>query len=233
MKELHILIIEDDEDLAKSLELFLGEIAQTTVSYDVFEGQMLGQEGIYDLVVLDLMLPQVNGYDVLKHWRTEDHLSMPVLILTAKDTLDDKVHGFELGADDYLTKPFHREELLMRVKALLKRSGRLGDDNTLTVGPFTVNLSNRVVNVEGKELALNGKEFDLLVYFVQNPDTIITKDQIFDRLWGFESETAISVVEVYMSNLRKKLKQATSLQPIKTLRNVGYMFETEALDEKA
>ncbi|MSE22224.1 response regulator, partial [Lactobacillus parabuchneri] len=158
---------------------------------------------------------------------------MPVLILTAKDTLDDKVHGFELGADDYLTKPFHREELLMRVKALLKRSGRLGDDNTLTVGPFTVNLSNRVVNVEGKELALNGKEFDLLVYFVQNPDTIITKDQIFDRLWGFESETAISVVEVYMSNLRKKLKQATSLQPIKTLRNVGYMFETEALDEKA
>lgn len=121
----------------------------------------------------------------------------------------------------------------MRVKALLKRSGRLGDDNTLTVGPFTVNLSNRVVNVEGKELALNGKEFDLLVYFVQNPDTIITKDQIFDRLWGFESETAISVVEVYMSNLRKKLKQATSLQPIKTLRNVGYMFETEALDEKA
>ena len=131
---------------------------------------------------------------------------MPVLILTAKDTLDDKVHGFELGADDYLTKPFHREELLMRVKALLKRSGRLGDDNTLTVGPFTVNLSNRVVNVEGKELALNGKEFDLLVYFVQNPDTIITKDQIFDRLWGFESETAISVVEVYMSNLRKKLK---------------------------
>ncbi|OBU96470.1 DNA-binding response regulator [Lentilactobacillus parabuchneri] len=233
MKALHILIIEDDEDLAKSLELFLGEIAQTTVSYDGFEGQMLGQEGIYDLVVLDLMLPQVNGYDVLKHWRTEDHLSMPVLILTAKDTLDDKVHGFELGADDYLTKPFHREELLMRVKALLKRSGRLGDDNTLTVGPFTVNLSNRVVNVEGKELALNGKEFDLLVYFVQNPDTIITKDQIFDRLWGFESETAISVVEVYMSNLRKKLKQATSLQPIKTLRNVGYMFETEALDEKA
>lgn len=230
MKELHILIIEDDEDLAKSLQLFLGEIAQTTVSHDGFEGQMLGQEGIYDLVVLDLMLPQVSGYDVLKHWRAEDHLSMPVLILTAKDTLDDKVHGFELGADDYLTKPFHREELLMRVKALLKRSGHLGDDNTLSVGPFMVNLSNRIVEVNGKELELNGKEFDLLVYFIQNPDTIITKDQIFDRLWGFESETAISVVEVYMSNLRKKLKQVCSLQPIKTLRNVGYMFETEELD---
>lgn len=230
MKDLHILIIEDDEDLAKSLQLFLGEIAQTTVSHDGFEGQMLGQEGIYDLVVLDLMLPQVSGYDILKHWRTEDHLSMPVLILTAKDTLDDKVHGFELGADDYLTKPFHREELLMRVKALLKRSGHLGDDNTLSVEPFKVNLSNRIVEVNGKELALNGKEFDLLVYFIQNPDTIITKDQIFDRLWGFESETAISVVEVYMSNLRKKIKQSSSLQPIKTLRNVGYMFETEESD---
>ncbi len=204
MKELHILIVEDDEELAKSLQLFLNEIAQTTVSHDGFEGQMLGQEGIYDLVVLDLMLPQVNGYDILKHWRNEDHLSMPVLILTAKDTLDDKVHGFQLGADDYLTKPFHREELIMRVKALLKRSGHLGNDNQLTVGPFKVNLSNRIVSVNDKPLELNGKEFDLLVYFIQNPDTIITKDQIFDRLWGFESETAISVVEVYMSNLRKK-----------------------------
>ncbi|MBV0929721.1 response regulator transcription factor [Lentilactobacillus sp. IMAU92037] len=229
MKELHILIVEDDEELAKSLQLFLNEIAQTTVSHDGFEGQMLGQEGIYDLVVLDLMLPQVNGYDILKHWRNEDHLSMPVLILTAKDTLDDKVHGFQLGADDYLTKPFHREELIMRVKALLKRSGHLGNDNQLTVGPFKVNLSNRIVSVNDKPLELNGKEFDLLVYFIQNPDTIITKDQIFDRLWGFESETAISVVEVYMSNLRKKLKKSASLSPIKTLRNVGYMFETEAL----
>ncbi|KRM00988.1 response regulator transcription factor [Lentilactobacillus farraginis] len=229
MKELHILIIEDDESLAQSLQLFLGEIAQTTVSHDGFEGQMLGEEGIYDLVVLDLMLPQVNGYDILKHWRTQSHLAMPVLILTAKDTLDDKVHGFELGADDYLTKPFHREELLMRVKALLKRSGHLGNDNQMVVAPFTVDLSKRTVNVKGKILELNGKEFDLLVYFLQNPDTIITKEQIFDRLWGFESETAISVVEVYMSNLRKKIKQATDLKPIKTLRNVGYMFETEEL----
>lgn len=230
MKELHILIIEDDESLAQSLQLFLGEIAQTTVSHDGFEGQMLGEEGIYDLVVLDLMLPQVNGYDILKHWRTESHLSMPVLILTAKDTLDDKVHGFELGADDYLTKPFHREELLMRVKALLKRSGHLGNDNQMVVEPFTVDLSNRTVTVRDQQLELNGKEFDLLVYFLQNPDTIITKEQIFDRLWGFESETAISVVEVYMSNLRKKIKTVTDLKPIKTLRNVGYMFETEELD---
>lgn len=227
-KELRILIVEDDEALANSLERILNEIATTTVSNDGLEGQMLGQEGIFDLAVLDLMLPQVNGYDILKYWRNEAKLDMPVLILTAKDTLDDKVRGFQLGADDYLTKPFHREELIMRVKALLRRSGSMGNDNQLTVGDFSANLNDRTVAIDGTNLELNGKEYDLLVYFLQNPDTIITKDQIFDRLWGFDSDTALSVVEVYMSNLRKKIKQLNTNQPIWTLRNVGYMLETEA-----
>lgn len=227
-KELRILIVEDDEALANSLERILNEIATTTVSNDGLEGQMLGQEGIFDLAVLDLMLPQVNGYDILKYWRNEAKFDMPVLILTAKDTLDDKVRGFQLGADDYLTKPFHREELIMRVKALLRRSGSMGNDNQLTVGDFSANLNNRTVAIDGTNLELNGKEYDLLVYFLQNPDTIITKDQIFDRLWGFDSDTALSVVEVYMSNLRKKIKQLNTNQPIRTLRNVGYMLETEA-----
>ncbi|WP_283680096.1 response regulator transcription factor [Lentilactobacillus sp. Marseille-Q4993] len=227
MKELKILIVEDDEDLANSLKIFLDEIGQVTVSHDGFEGQMLGQEGIYDLAVLDLMLPQISGFDILKKWRTETKLDMPVLILTAKDTLDDKVHGFELGADDYLTKPFHREELLMRVKALLKRAGRLGDDNQLAVANFSANLNNRTVAIDGNELELNGKEYDLLIYFLQNSNSIITKEQIFDRIWGFESETSLSVVEVYMSNLRKKISKLTDHQPIRTLRNVGYIFETE------
>lgn len=225
--ELKILIVEDDEALATSLERFLTDIAETTVSNDGFEGQMLGQEGIYDLAVLDLMLPQIGGYDILKYWRTEAKVDMPVLILTAKDTLEDKVHGFQLGADDYLTKPFHREELLMRVKALLRRTGSLGTDNQLKVAGFTANLNNRTVTVDGNSLTLNGKEYDLLIYFLQNPDTIITKDQIFDRLWGFDSDTALSVVEVYMSNLRKKIKACVTNQPIRTLRNVGYMLETE------
>ncbi|AQW20890.1 DNA-binding response regulator [Lentilactobacillus curieae] len=227
MNDLNILVIEDDEDLAKSLKLFLDDLGKVTVSYDGFEGQMLGEDGIYDLVVLDLMLPEINGFEILKKWRTDDKLDMPVLILTAKDTLDDKVHGFQLGADDYLTKPFHREELLLRVKALLKRSGRIGDENQLTVEPFSANLKNRTVKVNGTNLELNGKEYDLLVYFLQNPGTIITKDQIFDRLWGFDSDTALSVIEVYMSNLRKKIKQVAEIQPIKTIRNVGYIFETE------
>lgn len=227
MNTLKILIVEDDEALAHGIQLFLDESVETTVAMDGLEGQMLGEEKIYDLVILDLMLPTVSGYDILKKWRTEDKLDMPVLVLTAKDTLPDKLHGFELGADDYLTKPFHREELLMRIKALLKRSGRLGNDNVLKVGAFTADSGKRTVAVNGVELDLAGREYDLLLYLLQNPETILTKEQIFDRIWGFESETALSVVEVYISNLRKKIKPLTENQPIRTLRNVGYMLELE------
>lgn len=227
MNTLKILIVEDDEALAHGIQLFLDESVETTVAMDGLEGQMLGEEKIYDLVILDLMLPTVSGYDILKKWRTEDKLDMPVLVLTAKDTLPDKLHGFELGADDYLTKPFHREELLMRIKALLKRSGRLGNDNVLKVGAFTADAGKRTVAVNGVELDLAGREYDLLLYLLQNPETILTKEQIFDRIWGFESETALSVVEVYISNLRKKIKPLTENQPIRTLRNVGYMLELE------
>ena len=227
MNTLKILIVEDDEALAHGIQLFLDESVETTVAMDGLEGQMLGEEKIYDLVILDLMLPTVSGYDILKKWRTEDKLDMPVLVLTAKDTLPDKLHGFELGADDYLTKPFHREELLMRIKALLKRSGRLGNDNVLKVGAFTADSGKRTVAVNGVELDLAGREYDLLLYLLQNPETILTKEQIFDRIWGFESETALSVVEVYISNLRKKIKPLTEKQPIRTLRNVGYMLELE------
>ncbi|GEN48165.1 response regulator transcription factor [Ligilactobacillus pobuzihii] len=227
MNTLKILIVEDDEALAHGIQLFLDESVETTVAMDGLEGQMLGEEKIYDLVILDLMLPTVSGYDILKKWRMEDKLDMPVLVLTAKDTLPDKLHGFELGADDYLTKPFHREELLMRIKALLKRSGRLGNDNVLKVGVFTADSGKRTVAVNGVELDLAGREYDLLLYLLQNPETILTKEQIFDRIWGFESETALSVVEVYISNLRKKIKPLTEKQPIRTLRNVGYMLELE------
>ncbi len=232
MKGLKILIVEDDDALAKSLETFLQDIGETTVAEDGFEGQMLGEEGIYDIAVLDIMLPSVNGWDILKYWRQEKHLDMPVLVLTAKDTLDDKIHGFQMGADDYLTKPFHREELLMRVQALLKRSGHLASSNSLSVGPFSVDMNKRSVVVNGVELDLNGKEYDLMLYFLQNPNTIITKNQIFDRLWGFDSDTAISVVEVYMSNIRKKVNKVLDQKPLKTLRNVGYMFDTEVFDDQ-
>lgn len=168
----------------------------------------------------------MNGYDILKSIRNEK-ITTPVLILTAKAELDDKLRGFDLGADDYLTKPFHREELQVRVKALLKRSGALADDSILKINDIEINLNNHEVNIEGTPISLNGKEYDLLVYLVQNKNTILTKDQIFERIWGFDSDTSITVVEVYMSNLRKKLRPSKNDYLIKTIRNVGYIFQNE------
>lgn len=221
-----ILVVEDDVDLANNIESFLSDFAKIDIENDGLSGKFDAEEGVYDLIILDLMLPGMNGYDVLKNIRTEK-INTPVLILTAKAELDDKLRGFDLGADDYLTKPFHREELLVRVKALLKRSGALADDSILKINDIEINLNNHEVNIEDQPISLNGKEYDLLVYLVQNKNTILTKDQIFERIWGFDSDTSITVVEVYMSNLRKKLRPSKNDYLIKTIRNVGYIFQNE------
>ncbi|KRL66747.1 response regulator transcription factor [Companilactobacillus versmoldensis] len=221
-----ILVVEDDVDLANNIESFLSDFAKIDIENDGLSGKFDAEEGVYDLIILDLMLPGMNGYDVLKNIRTEK-INTPVLILTAKAELDDKLRGFDLGADDYLTKPFHREELLVRVKSLLKRSGALADDSILKINDIEINLNNHEVNIEDQPISLNGKEYDLLVYLVQNKNTILTKDQIFERIWGFDSDTSITVVEVYMSNLRKKLRPSKNDYLIKTIRNVGYIFQNE------
>lgn len=221
-----ILVVEDDVDLANNIESFLSDFAKIDIENDGLSGKFDAEEGVYDLIILDLMLPGMNGYDVLKNIRTEK-INTPVLILTAKAELDDKLRGFDLGADDYLTKPFHREELLVRVKSLLKRSGALADDSILKINDIEINLNNHEVNIEDQPISLNGKEYDLLVYLVQNKNTILTKDQIFERIWRFDSDTSITVVEVYMSNLRKKLRPSKNDYLIKTIRNVGYIFQNE------
>ena len=175
------------------------------------------------MILLDLMLPEKDGFHVLKELR-EKGVTTPVLIMTAKESLDDKGHGFELGADDYLTKPCYLEELKMRIQALLKRSGKV-NENTLNYGNLKVNLSTNSTYVDGKEVELLGKEFDLLVYFLQNQNVILPKTQIFDRLWGFDSDTTISVVEVYVSKIRKKLKGTDFVENLQTLRSVGYILK--------
>lgn len=144
--------------------------------------------------------------------------------MTAKEGLDDKGHGFELGADDYLTKPFYLEELKMRIQALLKRTGKFADKN-ISFGNLVVDLARKEVKVEGKVVELLGKEFDLLVYLLQNQNVILPKTQIFDRLWGFDSDTTISVVEVYISKIRKKLKGTRFVNRLQTLRSVGYILK--------
>ena len=218
-----ILLVEDDLSLSNSVFDFLDDFADVMQVFDGDEGLYEAESGVYDLILLDLMLPEKDGFTVLKELR-EQGITTPVLIMTAKESLDDKGHGFELGADDYLTKPFYLEELKMRIQALLKRSGKF-DQNTLSFGDVCVNLSTNSTYAGDKEVALLGKEFDLLVYFLQNQNVILPKSQIFDRLWGFDSDTPISVVEGYVSKIRKKLKGTDFATNLQTLRSVGYILK--------
>lgn len=222
---IQILIVEDDKILSDNIKEICLDLNQVTIK-QVYNGddalfEASGQ--IYDLIILDLMLPGKNGYQILSELRS-DHVKTPVLILTAKDGLEDKVEGFQAGADNYLTKPFYREELLLRIQALLRRSLGLFKDNQLVYKELTINLETNSVTYGQEVLPIYGREYDLLIYLLQNKGIILTKEQIFDRIWGFNSETAITVVEVYMSNLRKHLKVHGLDKSIITIRNVGYML---------
>lgn len=223
---INLLIVEDEATLSDNIKEILSDLGEITQIYDGEKGLFEAETGVYDLILLDLMLPGKNGYEILAELRKKN-IQTPVLILTAKDGLEDKITGFQKGADDYLTKPFYREELIMRVKALLKRSLGLFSENQIVYKNITCNLATKEVTIDDEILSIQGKEFDLLVYFIQNKGVILTKEQIFDRIWGFDSDTTITVVEVYMSHLRKHLKPSGADQFFKTLRNVGYILQKD------
>ena len=223
---INLLIVEDEATLSDNIKEILSDLGEITQIYDGEEGLFEAETGVYDLILLDLMLPGKNGYEILAELRKKN-IQTPVLILTAKDGLEDKITGFQKGADDYLTKPFYREELIMRVKALLKRSLGLFSENQIVYKNITCKLATKEVTIDDEILSIQGKEFDLLVYFIQNKGVILTKEQIFDRIWGFDSDTTITVVEVYMSHLRKHLKPSGADQFFKTLRNVGYILQKD------
>lgn len=223
---INLLIVEDEATLSDNIKEIISDLGEIKQVYDGEEGLFEAESGVYDLILLDLMLPGKNGYEVLAELRKKN-IQTPVLILTAKDSLEDKITGFQKGADDYLTKPFYREELIMRVKALLKRSLGLFDENQIVYKNISCNLATKEVTVDNNVLPIQGKEFDLLVYFIQNKGVILTKEQIFDRIWGLDSDTTITVVEVYMSHLRKHLKPTSADQLFKTLRNVGYILQKD------
>ncbi|KRN32211.1 response regulator transcription factor [Weissella halotolerans] len=216
-----LLIVEDDYALNDTVKETIDELGEITQVHDGDEGWYEIESGVYDAVILDVMLPGKDGFSILKDSK-ELYPNLPILMLTAKGELADKMQGFNLGADEYITKPFYKEELLARLKALLRHAGVLGQDGALEVGNIQVLVDQHKVLVGGEEINLQGREFGLLVYLMQHVGQIVTKDQIFDRLWGFDSDTSLTVVEVYMSNLRKNLRNAQAAVTIKTLRNVGY-----------
>jgi len=220
---MRILIVEDDRILAQTIEQCLVGKYDIDHAYDGEEGILYAKQEIYDAIILDIMMPVLNGYDVLNNLRN-DKIFTPVLILTAKDAISDKVKGFRYGADDYMVKPFNREELLVRLEALIRRATGNYKENVIQFKDLILDLNSRKVEANGKELVLQGKQFDVLEYLINSKNTIITKDQIFDKIWGFNSETTTNVIEVYASGLRKELKKIGYDGYLKTIRGVGYIW---------
>lgn len=218
-----ILIIEDDKILAHTIKQCLEEKFDIDKAYDGEEGILYAKQGIYDAIILDLMMPIMSGYDVLKKLRA-DKIYTPVIILTAKDEIADKVKGFKYGADDYLVKPFNRDELLARIEAIIRRTNGNYNENVIEFKDLILDLNNRKITVNGEEIILQGKQFDVLEYLITSKNTIITKEQIFDKIWGFNSETTTNVIEVYASGLRKELKKFGYDKYLKTIRGVGYIW---------
>lgn len=219
-----ILVVEDNISLLKSITKELENHFQVESTSNGEEAYYLINQNIYDLVVLDLMIPGMNGIEVLENVRKNNE-DILVLILTAKESLDDKVKAFMIGANDYLTKPFYMEELVARIYAMLRTKGKIDNKNILEFKDLKLDLNKKSATINGNELDLPNKQFNLLEYLILNKGTILLKEQIFDRIWGMYSDSTIDIVEVYISNIRKKLSKYDYQKYIVTKRRVGYMFD--------
>ncbi|MBQ7482242.1 MAG: response regulator transcription factor [Lachnospiraceae bacterium] len=224
---MRILIVEDEKSLAQLISDRLKKDRYTTdISNDGEEGLYNALSGIYDLIILDIMLPKVDGITILKELRKEDH-DVKVIMLTAKAELDDRLLGFANGANDYVPKPFHIDELIARVNAQLN-IGRTVDE-TLKYGDLILDYPSSEISsdISGESISVNNKEFQLLEYLMNNPERILSREMIYDRIWGMESDALSNNLEAYMSFVRKKLKMIGSKVSIKTIRNMGYKLTKE------
>jgi DNA-binding response OmpR family regulator len=220
---LRVLLVEDEKALAQAMaKIFEKNKILTDVVHDGLEGQMLAGENIYDVIVLDIMLPSIDGLEILKAIR-EKGKNTPVLILTAMDSTKDKVKGLNMGADDYMVKPFDTEELVARVRALARRPKEIFYDSLISFGDVSLNINTGEATVAGSPKSLTAKESQLLEMFLRNPGMIVSKDQIIDRIWGFDSLAAENSVEIYVHYLRKKLSKSRTM--IQTQRGLGYVLK--------
>ena len=227
---MRILIVEDEQQLSEALGAILEKHNYTVDRvFNGEDGLDYILSNIYDLVILDIMLPLMNGLDVLKKARKEG-IECPIILLTAKGEVSDKVTGLDCGADDYLPKPFYTEELLARIRALSRRKGEVTNDNELSFGDITLNIGTLELSTSLNSVKLTAKEFGLLELLINRKGSIINKDDIINKLWGFESEAEHNNVEVYISFLRRKLTFLKSKVTIKAIRNIGYLLEYK--DEK-
>lgn len=225
---MRILIVEDEVHLAEALTQILKKHNYSVDAvHDGRAGLDYAQSGIYDLLLLDIMMPELDGISVLKELR-RDGVSTPVIMLTAKGEITDMVTGLDHGADDYIAKPFASEELLARIRAALRRKGEVIPDDALKFGDLELNTANPKLTVKGREMKLNLKETELLELLILRKQAVTSKEQIIEKLWGFDSDAEHNNVEVYISFLRKKLAFLNSEVRISTIRGVGYVLEGSA-----
>ena len=227
---MRILIVEDDEKMAQSLKRSL-EMEGYAVDW-IHDGIKAEQritlyQHEYDLVVLDLMLPSVSGLDICRSIRGKN-ISVPILILTARDMVEDKVALLESGADDYLVKPFSLEELMARIKALLRRPTE-AIPIIVKIGTLELDTKTRRVHLGKRQLQLTAKEYALLEYLMRHPDQVLDREQISEHLWGFEFDSFSNVVDVHVKNLRKKLNGKRKADVIETVRGMGYRLRATAV----
>ena len=226
-----ILIIEDEYNLADAIASMLkSKKYNVLIKTDGEEGLEEALTDIYDLIILDVMLPHKNGFDILKELRKEN-INSKIIMLTARNTIDDKMIGFNNGADDYLTKPFHMEELMARVNIQL-RKGNNAESELIELGDIYLNIKSMELcnKNEDHKVKIIGKEFQLLELLMNNANRVMEKEQLFVKIWGYDTECDINTLEAYISFIRKKLKLIKSKINLKAIRNMGYVLEVS--DEK-
>lgn len=221
-----ILIIEDEVKFARFVELELTyEGYSVTKAYDGRTGLELAEKEQFDLILLDVMLPGLNGLEVLR--RIRRFSEVPIIMLTARDSVMDKVSGLDLGADDYITKPFAIEELLARIRAALRKQSRGPDGNVLTAGLLRFDPARRQVTYDGTPIDLTKREFDVLQYLLENKGIVVSRDALLENVWGFDFDGQTNAVDVYIRFLRSKIDEVFDIHLISTVRGVGYVIRDE------
>ncbi|WP_336774055.1 response regulator transcription factor [Paenibacillus sp. MMO-58] len=226
----HIMVVDDDEKITSLLRRSLAfEGYEVSTASNGMEGLKLLLTADPDMLILDVMMPQVDGWEVCRRVR-EGGSTVPILMLTAKDDISDRVKGLDAGADDYLIKPFALEELLARVRALLRRkSDRIDESssNKIVFDDLALDLDSREAIRSGRRIELTAKEYDLLLLFMQNPRRVLTRDAIMEKIWGYDFSGESNVLEVYIAMLRQKLEEGGAKRIIQTVRGTGYVLRGE------
>ena len=224
---MRILIIEDDRKIASFLSKGFGEVGYAAdVAEDGEEGLLLARDSVYDAIVADLMLPKLDGLSMIERIRAEG-IETPVIILSAKRTVDDRIRGLQAGGDDYMVKPFSFSELLVRIQTLLRRAQRIPQATVLEVGDLRLNLSDRTAQRDGQSIELQPREFALLEYMMRNPGRVITKTAILEHVYDYSFDPQTNVVDVLVCRLRNRVDKPFDQKLIHTVRGVGYVIKTD------